>query len=93
LSSFVVVQAPAAAGGAKRGRAAADDGGAGAGAGAAAGAGVVAAMDWKKLAEAGADKLSSFTIPVLKEGLASLGLRVSGKKSDLVDRLLEHFQQ
>lgn len=37
-----------------------------------------------------ADKLKRMTVAQLKEHLASQGLRVSGRKQDLIDRLLSH---
>jgi hypothetical protein len=36
-------------------------------------------------------QLASFTIPQLKECLSGLGLRVSGKKQELIDRIKQHY--
>lgn len=37
-----------------------------------------------------ADELDAFTVDELKDQLHALGLSKAGKKSDLIDRLLEH---
>lgn len=37
-------------------------------------------------------QLGGYTIPQLKECLSGLGLRVGGKKQELVDRIKEHYK-
>ena len=47
-------------------------------------------VDFEEMAKSG--KLDKLTIPVLKQFLAGVGKKVSGKKADLIQTVKEHFQ-